>query len=141
MLKAGGVTYEDVLVDLGAGARRLCLFISHFFPIHVVAFEINPVFTRYLSVIKETLNIEKLEVVKGDFRQDPLPAGTVYYLCQLFLTEEELQILVQKLSQHASGSKVISVGLNFEHPNFLLYHTEKGSFLWGNTEVYYYFIR
>ncbi len=137
-MKAGGVHYDDTIVDLGAGAGRLSVFLTFFFTANVVAVEANPYFCQTLRKVQSKWNLPKLKIVEGDIFELDLPDGTIYYLCQLFLSEEEIQSLIARILVKSFPLKIISVALKIDHPSFLLYHQEKGSFLWGKSEVYYY---
>lgn len=138
LLKAGGVTAGDCLVDLGAGAGRFSLFFTYFFPARCIALEVNPVFCTRLRKVKEAYGVGALEVIEGDFLLKPLPDGTIYYLCQLFMTEGEIARLIQKIAEKGDGVKLISVGVEITHSMFSLYQKAKGAFLWGDSTVYFY---
>lgn len=138
LFKAGGVTAGDCLVDLGAGAGRLSLFFTYFFPARCIALEFNPAFCARLRKIKEIYSVKALEVFELDFLKEPLPDGTIYYLCQLFMSEEEINGLAHKIAEKGAGVKLISVGVEITHERFSLYQKVNGTFLWGNSTVYFY---
>lgn len=135
ILKALPLSNHTVYVELGSGRGRLGLFMSSFLPGKIICLEANPLFCKRLKKIKHKFSLSNLEIFQTDYFEIPLK-GDIFYLCDLFISEEEVKILVNNICKNNDFAILITVGFSLSFMHIQPLKVLKGDFLWGKSEIY-----
>ncbi|MBI5273476.1 MAG: hypothetical protein HY860_00290 [Chlamydiales bacterium] len=137
LLKLCNIKQDDHFIDLGAGSGRVSFFIHLFSGAKVSAIENNDVFCKKMKKIKEQFHLIDIEVIHQNYLEIDKLNGSIIYLCNFFLEEEEIKKLSQIISLCKEGTKILTVGFSlFLEDNIKIIHQIEGQFLWGASDIY-----
>ncbi len=141
-------TANDVLVDLGSGCGRFCVYALNATPMKkVIGVELSPTRSKQAQGVKELLIKnkqlpagKKLHLLEADFLKADLSDVTIVYMASTCFSEELMKKIADKLAQ-TKQKKLIVVTLRRlpEHKRFELITTITLPMTWSNkTPAYIY---
>jgi len=125
---------NDVFFDLGSGTGNITLFVNIYFRIKSTGIDLVPYFIEKGNIIAEEMRLEHVRFIKGNFLEEDLSEGTIFYINCLTFNLEMRKTLAEKMNLIKEGSRIISIGYPF--PGFKVMEKRTCFFSWGWEEVY-----
>jgi len=136
IFRFAGLSEKDVFYDLGCGTGNLVFFASILYGIEAVGIEAIPAFIDFSEIIKKELSFDKVSFIKGNFFEEDLSQGTVFFIVTIFFSVRERKKLAKKFKELPSGTKIITVSNKLEAPYLKVKEEMTGFFSWGFEDVY-----
>ncbi len=134
-----GVEREDVLVELGCGRANLLFIGALGFGVAGIGVDIIEDFVVHGRQIAERLGVRNLRFIRADFRKEPLPEGSIYFVSPTTLCPQSWHRLRQRLSENQITARwVVSLTRTLESPLWELKFTDNVDCSWGMATVYAY---
>jgi len=111
-------------------------FASILYGIEAVGIEAIPAFIDFSEIIKKELSFDKVSFIKGNFFEEDLSQGTVFFIVTIFFSVRERKKLAKKFKELPSGTKIITVSNKLEAPYLKVKEEMTGFFSWGFEDVY-----
>lgn len=129
---------EDIVVDLGCGRGHLLFVAALAFGARGVGVDALPTFISKGNRMARSLALEeRLEFRQGDFRTQPLPRGTVYFLSGTALPPDSWRLAARRLGDAPPGSRTASLSSPLPATEWETWKVERLPFSWGEARVYY----
>jgi CRISPR-associated protein Cas8b1/Cst1 subtype I-B len=125
---------NDVFFDLGSGTGNVALFINIYFNIKSTGIDLVSYFIEKSNLIAEEMKLEHIRFIKGDFLEEDLSEGTIFYMNCLTFNQELREKLAEKMNLIKEGSRIISIG--YPLAGFNLLEKRTYFFSWGWEDVY-----
>jgi len=137
LLEALKVGPRDIVIDLGCGRGVLPLVAGLAFGARAVGLEVLEGFVTRGRRAAELLGLEGVDFQKGDFRQGPLPRGTVYFLAGTCL-EASSWVAVTRNLAHSAPPRARAVSLSQALPSaeWEDLGRREMAFSWGRATVF-----
>ncbi|MDN3504800.1 MAG: class I SAM-dependent methyltransferase [Rhabdochlamydiaceae bacterium] len=129
---------HDQVIEMGSGRGRCAFFLSYFYKCKVVGIEQIGDFVELGNAIVRVYKLPKLKFVEANMLDMNVSSATYLYLYQSMLSDSDIDLLCEKLSDASKKLKVITVSYPLQDYDSR-YRVEKvirGEFLFGKTEVY-----
>lgn len=140
IVRACGVTKEDVFYELGSGRGRTCFWVNAFIGCETVGIEYIPEFVKKADKLVKRFNLSNIRFVCEDFSATQFKNATVIYLYGTCLEDDVIQNLTQKFSKMPSGTKIITVSYSLNsysnNNEFEVMKRFPAHFTWGEGDVY-----
>lgn len=136
LIKLLNISPKEHIIDLGCGRGRLLGFMHFFTGAQTSGYDINPTFCHRIQKVITKQSLKKISIYNKDYISHLPLDGTIYYLCDLFLLEKQLDQLIWQLKKLRSRVKIISVGYPLKASFIDELYSFNANFLWGNTLIY-----
>jgi len=127
---------DDIFYDLGSGTGNIVFLANILYDIEATGIEILPSFIEYSNKIKKSLYLEKVSFIEGDFLEEDLSRGTVFFLVATLIEPILMKKIAKKLKKSPVGTKIITVTRKFKASHLKVKTSEKVFFFWGYDDVY-----
>ena len=124
---------NDVFFDLGSGTGNITLFVNIYFNIKSTGIDLVSYFIEKSNLIADEMKLEHIRFIKGDFLEQDLSEGTIFYINCLTFNQEIRKKLAEKMNLIKEGSRIISIGYPLA---FNLLEKRTCFFSWGWEDVY-----
>ena len=101
LIRASGLTADDVLVDLGSGLGHVSLLASMLAGVRSLGIEVEAAYVASARECAESLNRARVEFIHEDARAADLSSGSVFYLYSPFTGSILADVLV-RLSEEST---------------------------------------
>ncbi len=126
---------NDVFFDLGSGTGNVTLFANIYFHIESTGIDLVSYFIEKSNLIAKEMKLEHIRFIEGDFLEEDLSEGTIFYMNCLTFNQELRKKLAEKIiNSIKEGSRIISIG--YPLGNFHLLDKKTYFFSWGWEDVY-----
>lgn len=129
-----GIGKEDTVLELGCGRGRSCFWLREWIGCKVVGVEQVPTFVKIANEMKEYFQVDGVDFVEGDYTKVDWGNPTVVYLYASNLSEEEIEVLAQRIRKLPKGTKVISV--SYPIPGIMVMRRFQLPFTWGDADIF-----
>ncbi len=135
------ITSKDLFFELGCGRARSCFWLALFTGCQVVGVEKVPAFIHKAQKIKAKFGLTSVEFRCEDFFSTDLSGGTIYYLYQTCLSEEEIAALIKRLIELPTTAKIVTVSYALNEfdrgkNQFVTVDQFEANFLWGKAQIF-----
>ncbi|WP_252176753.1 rRNA adenine N-6-methyltransferase family protein [Endozoicomonas sp. 4G] len=135
------ITSGDHVFELGAGSGFTSLWMAAFAGVRVTSIEQIPTFCQRLRRVSQRLQLDKLNVIEGDYLEVDLSEATVIYLYASNLDDLTIRCLTLRMLALKPGSRVISVSYPLQEycPVPGIFEQQESfpvSFPWGEADVF-----
>lgn len=133
---------NDVMYELGCGRGRGVFWLNAFHGCRVVGVEINPVFMKIATRIRDRVQADGVEFITANLLDLDYSPASVIYLYGTAFSDAALRQLMKRFATLRPGARVASVsarlGRYSNTPLFELEQTIQGKFLWGRADIFIY---
>lgn len=136
LLRRVGVGPGDRVVDLGCGRGVVPLVAGLFFGARALGVEALPGYVERARRAALRLGLPGVEFQVADFRSEPLPPGTVYFLAGTCLEEGSWRAVTARLATAAPGARALSLSAPLPEEQWHLLERVRMPFSWGPATVY-----
>ena len=127
---------EDFFYDLGSGTGNIVFFANILYHIEAVGIDAIPAFIDHCNRIKKDLSFDKVTFIKGNFFEEDLRKGTVFFIVTTLFSSKEIKKLTEKFKKSRRGTKIITVSRKLKAPYLKLKGERNIFFSWGFENVY-----
>lgn len=110
------LTKNDVLIDLGSGAGKVCIQVALASPAKAIGIELSQTRHALAERMKEKLvdagiliDTNKLQFIEGNIAEVDLSKGTIFFMCSTCFSDELMQKLTHKFEQITHPVKIVSL--------------------------------
>ncbi|GEM_PF-1060853 len=137
LLKALEVGSQDIVIDLGCGRGVLPLVAGLAFQARAVGLEVLEGFVSRGRRAAEFLGLDGVDFQKGDFREGPLPRGTVYFLAGTCLEPSSWAAVTRNLADSAPArARAVSLSQALPSAEWEALGRREMAFSWGSATVF-----
>lgn len=131
---------KDVVYELGCGTGRTCLWLSTFVGCQTYGIDLVADFISHAERAKKWSGIDRAHFYSADFFSFSFQDATAIYLYGTTLSQEAIDVLLQKMKRLKKNTKVITASFPLiERGGEEFFRLEKqfsGIFPWGKADVY-----
>jgi SAM-dependent methyltransferase len=132
-----GACSSDIVVDLGCGRGLIPIVASLALGIRAVGVDISPFRIRRARHLVEALQLTSVIVRQADYRREPLPEGSLYFLSPISLAEESWSDLQKVMRQSKGGSRAVVLCEPLEAEYWDTCSVQRYSYSWGIVKTYF----
>lgn len=136
LLRALEVGPQDCVVDLGCGRGVVPLVAGLAFGAKAVGVDALPGYIAHATRTTERLGLANVSFRVADFRREPLPKGTVYFLAGTTLEDPSWRAVTERLARARPGTRAASLSQALPKEQWQLLRQVRMPFSWGLATVY-----
>jgi SAM-dependent methyltransferase len=130
----GGISCDDMVLELGCGRGRTCFWLREWLRCSVVGIEQVPDFVETANQVKNRYHVEGVDFVLGDYLEVDWGNPSVIYLYASNLDEGTIVLIAKKIRALKNPVKVISV--SFPIPGTVVKQKFTLPFTWGDADIF-----
>ncbi|MCS7317901.1 MAG: class I SAM-dependent methyltransferase [Candidatus Dojkabacteria bacterium] len=112
------ISANTKFVDLGSGDGRVVFYFAKLNILQADGIEINPFLSLLSRFLKTVLRLKNVKIYNKDFLKHDLGC---YNLVYMFLIDNQIDKLLEKIKQEKKNSEVIVISNTFQSSKFLPY--------------------
>ena len=131
-----GMTGDDVFYDLGSGTGNVVFFANILYGIKAVGIDAIDTFIDYSNKIKKDLSFHKVTFIKGNFLEQDLSEGTVFFTVSTAFDPETRAGIAEKFKSLPKGTKLVTVTHQMDCPHLEVKARHRILFSWGYEDIF-----
>jgi SAM-dependent methyltransferase len=135
------ITNTDTVYDLGCGRGKFLFLVNLYKKARCIGVDLLPTYIEIANSISESLNLQNISFYQEDINDIDLRTASVVFINGVTFSKETHDAINKNIDNLKPGSKLISVGVKYQHQSIELFFDKSYQMSWGIGTVYFYLIK